>query len=846
MAVLQDININVHGQPSEKRLQTFLRLSQNENGRLISFRVLGPPLPSNCTATFSGTKPDGNVYSKAGTVTGNFVTIEEDIQMTAVAGVWDAKLDIINGTHNIMTALIRVVVDADVVDPDAIASDSQLQGLVAEAKYYAEHARTDAYGSPLTAALKAEMTDKTRVYVYTGSETGMTAGNWYYWNGSAWTSGGVYNAVAVQTDTTLRVAGKAADGKATGDAIDALKEDLNSVRDVLSLGDDGTIAYTKENNGKYIRFSTGELTTSTPYCTTNYVNISGLGQITYSRIKTTSDSTTVGMAFYDANKTYISGIRAKYQQEEAGYEEYTADVPANSVYARFTLFIDETTYGNFAVSGKSVLKSAFDELAETVAPLVGVDGRVGAIEDIVTLKGNFDIPFTILEAGRSIKYSTGETMANSNNSATDYINITVFGSLTYRRIKQTDSGTAGMAFYDANKVYISGNRAYTNASEAGYMDELAVITVPPNAVYARFTTKKDTETYGEFSLTGSSKLHDLLPKESIYRKDVIFSSMSPEWYKGQGDAYNLFTSNATYSDMITAWDELADNSKGYITKETIGLSSNNQTMYCYKLIPLRYRNNTGNTLVNNPPTFLIVASQHGFEKSAAYGTYYFARDLVYNFDKNPVLNSIRTKCAVYVIPVANPYGFDNKLRKNANGVDLNRNWGPSDDDDPTSAYYGGAEPFDQPETQAIKSVIDGYPNLFFMTDYHTNGQYKADSWANVNWISYPHLATINDEYYNRLYIAGQFHISDLSENLPIEYDLNTNGSSIGSATQGAAGAPRPTIGYYCRTQNIMGFTFEGNNGLPSEESAYSAMEQKVNSELIGNWIKNIYLAFQNA
>lgn len=234
MAVLQDININVHGQPSEKRLQTFLRLSQNENGRLISFRVLGPPLPSNCTATFSGTKPDGNVYSKTGTVTGNFVIIEEDIQMTAVAGVWDAKLDIINGTHNIMTALIRVVVDADVVDPDAIASDSQLQGLVAEAKYYAEHARTDAYGSPLTAALKAEMTDKTRVYVYTGSETGMTAGNWYYWNSSAWTSGGVYNAVAVQTDTTLRVAGKPADGKAAGDAVASLKEDLSKLTPGLS------------------------------------------------------------------------------------------------------------------------------------------------------------------------------------------------------------------------------------------------------------------------------------------------------------------------------------------------------------------------------------------------------------------------------------------------------------------------------------------------------------------------------------------------------------------------------------------------------------------------------------
>ena len=65
------------------------------------------------------------------------------------------------------------------------------------------------------------MTDHNKIYVYTGSETGYTAGNWYYWNGSAWASGGVYNSVAVQTDTTLTVSGKAADAKATGDAIAA-------------------------------------------------------------------------------------------------------------------------------------------------------------------------------------------------------------------------------------------------------------------------------------------------------------------------------------------------------------------------------------------------------------------------------------------------------------------------------------------------------------------------------------------------------------------------------------------------------------------------------------------------
>ena len=72
------------------------------------------------------------------------------------------------------------------------------------------------------------MTDTTKIYVYTGSETGYTNGDWYYYNGSAWVSGGVYNAVAFNTDTTLFVSGDAADAKVTGDYIRTIRGDIYS------------------------------------------------------------------------------------------------------------------------------------------------------------------------------------------------------------------------------------------------------------------------------------------------------------------------------------------------------------------------------------------------------------------------------------------------------------------------------------------------------------------------------------------------------------------------------------------------------------------------------------------
>lgn len=81
-------------------------------------------------------------------------------------------------------------------------------------------------GSPFKANTVSAMSDTTKIYVYTGSETGYTSGNWYYWDGSAWTSGGVYNSVVIDTDETLSVADMAADAEVVGKEIGSLKDGL--------------------------------------------------------------------------------------------------------------------------------------------------------------------------------------------------------------------------------------------------------------------------------------------------------------------------------------------------------------------------------------------------------------------------------------------------------------------------------------------------------------------------------------------------------------------------------------------------------------------------------------------
>ena len=96
----------------------------------------------------------------------------------------------------------------------------------------------DNFGAPLLANTVAEMTMQNRVYVYTGSETGYTAGHWYYYDTgtSAWVDGGVYNAMLVQTDKTLSISDEPADAQVTGDYIDTLNTQIRSLHSVAVGG----------------------------------------------------------------------------------------------------------------------------------------------------------------------------------------------------------------------------------------------------------------------------------------------------------------------------------------------------------------------------------------------------------------------------------------------------------------------------------------------------------------------------------------------------------------------------------------------------------------------------------
>lgn len=211
---------------------------QGDTGRTLLCTITGVDM-AGVSARFYAVKKSGKEIYNNCPVSGNKVTINLTEQTLAETGVVKCQLDLRKGSQKVQSFIFDIEVTPSLMAQSEYLSSNEYKVVddLAEkvetnenkiAELDNKKANKDDYGSPLTANTISEMTDKKKVYVYTGSESGYTAGNWYSWNGTAWVSGGVYNSAAIQTDETLTQAGKAADSATTGKKISELKESIKN------------------------------------------------------------------------------------------------------------------------------------------------------------------------------------------------------------------------------------------------------------------------------------------------------------------------------------------------------------------------------------------------------------------------------------------------------------------------------------------------------------------------------------------------------------------------------------------------------------------------------------------
>lgn len=105
-------------------------------------------------------------------------------------------------------------------------------------------------------------------------------------------------------------------------------------------------------------------------------------------------------------------------------------------------------------------------------------------------------------------------------------------------------------------------------------------------------------------------------------------------------------------------------------------------------------------LENHAPVILIIGGMHGDEPQSA-----FVASCIVELLGTPV-GAMMDEHLV-IVPRLNPDGLEQGSRKNANGVDLNRNfpaanWRRTDASDP---YFGGPSAGSEPETQLILNLF---------------------------------------------------------------------------------------------------------------------------------------------
>jgi len=107
------------------------------------------------------------------------------------------------------------------------------------------------------------------------------------------------------------------------------------------------------------------------------------------------------------------------------------------------------------------------------------------------------------------------------------------------------------------------------------------------------------------------------------------------------------------------------------------------------------------TFGHGGPARLILGGFHGDEPKSVYAV----RRLCEHLHEQAASDAGRR---IVVVPVVNPDGYSRRRRKNARGVDLNRNF-------PTgnwtalparSRFHGGTRPAAEPETRAVLSLIE--------------------------------------------------------------------------------------------------------------------------------------------
>jgi len=282
--------------------------------------------------------------------------------------------------------------------------------------------------------------------------------------------------------------------------IDSLEDSISAIdelEDIVGNPDNRYYDLSSDvtwTDGYYINSDTGDRVSSANYSYFDFFDISGYSAIRISMM-TVASNVDIGFAWYDSSQTYISG-QACYNTGTAGYEEHTYMVPSNAKYLRVTT--RKSDKANFSFIGRKNIATR----------LLSAETRISVLE------ANDKTINVSWSGDGAINSSTGAIISVSDRKYSEYIDISNYEYLYISNIIMTSISQVGLAFYDSNKTYISGEPC-TFGFENGV--DIRKYAVPSAAQYVRVTFW-NTDTYGTFKIYEARETENKyeLPDVSVY------------------------------------------------------------------------------------------------------------------------------------------------------------------------------------------------------------------------------------------------------------------------------------------------------------------------------------------
>jgi|GEM_PF-665096 len=174
------------------------------------------------------------------------------------------------------------------------------------------------------------------------------------------------------------------------------------------------------------------------------------------------------------------------------------------------------------------------------------------------------------------------------------------------------------------------------------------------------------------------------------------------------DAYH------TYDQIIALEDSLVTAFPSICQKTLIGTSLQGR-----QLAVLKISDNV--SADENEAEIMFDGGIHGDEIGGPENLIRFARDLCIKYGVDPVVTNLINNREIFLYVMVNPDGRANMVRYNANGVDLNRDYGYMWDTESPGA-------FSQHETRILRDLINANQNVIY-TSYHSGTEFISYPWS---------------------------------------------------------------------------------------------------------------------